>query len=119
MPYVYRLLHPILNQIRQTKLTQNSPEPEALLKELTALRAEIKTFNNHRFVRIQNKPWRLFLNRFIMGLATGFGTVFGATVLVSLAIYWLQGIDWLPLIGDWAGQIAEQMQGVTEQTPPQ
>lgn len=89
----------------------SSSDQDALFAELKALRAEVETFNNHRFVRIQNKPWRLFLNRFVMGLATGFGTVFGATVLVSLVIYWLQGIDWLPLIGDWAGQIAEQMQG--------
>jgi len=95
-------------------LTNNPTDPDDVLDELNALRVEIEKFNNHRFVRIQNTPWRLFLNRFVMGLATGLGTVFGATVLVSLAIYWLQGIDWLPLIGDWAGQIASQMQGGTE-----
>ncbi|NOR62354.1 MAG: hypothetical protein GQ535_07675 [Rhodobacteraceae bacterium] len=86
-------------------------ETDNLIAEVRALRAEIETFNNHRFVRVQNKPWRLFFNRFLMGLAMGFGTVFGATVLVSVVIYSLQGIDWLPIIGDWASEIATQMKG--------
>ncbi len=92
-------------------MTNPPAETDPLITEVRALRAEIEIFNTHRFVRIQNKPWRLFFNRFLMGIAMGFGTVFGATVLVSVVIYSLQGIDWLPIIGDWASEIATQMQG--------
>lgn len=95
-------------------MTNDGTKPDDLLDEVDALRTEVERFNNHRFVRIQNSPWRLFFYRFILGVATGFGTVFGATVMVSFAIYWLQGIDWLPLIGDWAGQIATEMKAGTE-----
>jgi hypothetical protein len=42
------------------------------------------------------------------------GTVVGASILVSLIAYLLAQIDFLPIIGDWATAIAEQMQPPTE-----
>ena len=44
------------------------------------------------------------------GLATGLGTVIGATLLVSVLVYWLQGINWVPVLGDWASQIADRIE---------
>ncbi len=77
--------------------------------ELRALRAEIKTFNNHRFVRVQNSWWRMMLQAFARGLAVGLGTVIGASVLVSALVYLLSQIDFIPLIGDWAAEIATEI----------
>lgn len=77
--------------------------------ELRALRAEIETFNNHRFVRIQNSWWRMMLQAFARGLAVGLGTVIGASVLVSVLVYLLSQIDFIPLIGDWATEIAAEI----------
>ena len=90
-----------------------------LAREVAALRSEIALLNQHRFVRVQNSLWRLFAYRFAIGLFTGLGTVVGATVLVSVAIYWLQNIEWVPLIGDWAAEIAGQMQRELEQVVPE
>lgn len=89
-----------------------------LSQEIAALRDEIAVLNKHRFVTVQNNLWRLFAYRFAIGLFTGFGTVVGATVLVSVAIYWLQNIEWVPLIGDRAADIAAQMQQELEQVVP-
>jgi hypothetical protein len=58
--------------------------------------------------------WRLILFQFVRGLALGLGTVVGASILVSLIAYLLAQIDFLPIIGDWATAIAEQMQPPTE-----
>jgi len=85
-----------------------NPNPVNVAKEIEALRREVERLNSHRFIRIQNSPWRLFGYRFMSGLFTGFGTVIGATLLVSLVVYWLQGIDWIPVIGDWAEEIASR-----------
>jgi hypothetical protein len=82
--------------------------------EIAALRAELELLNSHRFVRIHNNMWRLILFQFVRGLALGLGTVVGASILVSLIAYLLAQIDFLPIIGDWATAIAEQMQPPTE-----
>ena len=43
------------------------------------------------------------------GLAFGLGTVLGASLLVSLAAWWLSQFEFLPIIGEWAAQIAEDI----------
>ena len=100
-------------------MSDTSRTDHDLAQEVAALRAELATLNRHRFVRVQNNLWRLFAYRFAIGLFTGLGTVVGATVLVSVAIYWLQNIEWVPLIGDWAADIAEQMRRELEQVVPE
>jgi len=87
-----------------------TPTSDDMAKEIAGLRREVERLNSHRFITVHNSLWRLFALRFASGLFTGLGTVIGATVLVSLLVVWLQQIDWLPIIGDWAGQIADQIQ---------
>jgi hypothetical protein len=92
-------------------MSRKDPDiPESMIEEIAALRREIATLNSHRLVRIWDRPFRLLVYRFISGLATGLGTVIGATLLVSLLVYWLQGINWVPVLGDWASQIADRIE---------
>ncbi|MBL4750246.1 MAG: hypothetical protein JKX71_06645 [Amylibacter sp.] len=39
------------------------------------------------------------------GLTFGLGSVIGATVLVSVLVYLLRGIDFIPIISDWATEV--------------
>lgn len=87
-----------------------SADQDTLTEELAAIRRELHTFNNHRIVRINNNIWRTLMFQFARGLALGLGTVIGASVLVSVVIYSLSKIDFIPIIGDWAGEIASEMQ---------
>jgi hypothetical protein len=41
----------------------------------------------------------------LRGLAFGLGSVIGATVLVSLLIFLLSNINFIPIIGEWANEI--------------
>lgn len=82
---------------------------ENLQQEINALRQEVERFNNHRFVKVQNSRWRLLLQAFARGLAVGLGTVIGASILVSGLLYLLSQIDFVPVIGDWATQIADEI----------
>ena len=86
------------------------PETDDLKAELAALRAEVTRLNDHRFIRNLNSPARMLGWTFARGLAMGLGTVAGATILVSVAAYLLSQVDWIPIIGEWAQQIAEQIQ---------
>jgi hypothetical protein len=78
--------------------------------EFETLRREIAKLNEHRFVRIHNSVPRLLLFQFLRGLAFGLGSVVGATILVSLLGYMLSEIDFIPILGEWASEIARQIQ---------
>lgn len=94
-------------------MTDSAPPPELpeqTLEELRALRQELHVLNQHRFIRIQNSIPRLLAFNFARGLALGLGTVVGASVLLSIVIWSLSQIEFLPIIGEWASEIARMMQ---------
>lgn len=80
-----------------------------LKDELGAVREELVRLNNHRFIRLHDSVIRMGLFQFYRGLAFGFGSVLGATILVSLAAFVLRNIDFIPIIGDWAAEIAREI----------
>ena len=77
--------------------------------ELKLLRQEVARLNAHRFIRLQNSVPRMLAFNFARGLAFGLGTVVGASFLVSVVVYALGQIDFIPVLGDWAAQIADQI----------
>ena len=58
---------------------------------------------------MHNSLWRLLMFNFLRGLAFGLGTVLGASALLSLVLWSLSQIEFLPIIGEWAAEIARQM----------
>lgn len=87
----------------------STPDETDLHKEVAALRVELARLNRHKFVTLHNAPLRLLGFQFLRGIAMGFGTVVGATILVSLAAFLLSQIDFVPIIGEWATRIAEEI----------
>ena len=83
--------------------------------ELRALRAEVTRLNNQRFFRLESSIWQVAFWSLVRGLAFGLGSVLGATILVTILIRMLGSIDFIPILGDWAQQIIQQI----EQSPPE
>ena len=79
-------------------------------RDIARLADELHTLNRHRFVRVHNSLWRLVLFQFLRGLAFGLGSVVGATVLVSVLVWWLSQFEFLPIIGDWLGRLVDQIE---------
>lgn len=77
--------------------------------EAAKLRREIETLNAHRFIRLHNSFPRLLAFRFASGLAFGLGTILGGTILLSMIVYTLSSIDFIPVIGEWSARIADEM----------
>jgi hypothetical protein len=88
------------------KQPDNLPDLHA---DLQALQQEMRLLNTHRFVRIHNSMWRLISFQFVRGLAFGLGSVIGATLLVSMLVFSLSNIDFIPIIGEWAKEIVEMI----------
>ena len=81
-------------------------DPDAMER----LTRELERLNQHRFVRMYNSVWRMIGFQFLRGLAFGLGSVLGATFLVSLLVYWLSQLEFLPYIGEWMTQLLNQIE---------
>ncbi len=91
-------------------MDQSEPDQNSLANDEIALLAqELHRLNQHRFVKIYNSPVRLIMFQFYRGLAFGLGSVLGATILVSILAWWLSQFEYVPIIGEWVGQIADQV----------
>lgn len=82
--------------------------------QMARLADEVARLNAHAFVRIHRSPARLMLWRFGSGLAFGLGTVLGGSILLSLLALAFSSIDFLPVIGEWAAEIAREMETARE-----
>ena len=79
-------------------------------QEIRALRDEVALLNSHRFIRLHSSVFRVLLFNLARGLAFGLGTVLGASLLLSVLVWSLSQIEFLPIIGEWAAEIARQME---------
>ena len=85
-------------------------DTNALQEEVAGLRRELARMNRHRFIQVHNSIPRLILFQLYRGLAFGLGTVLGASLLLSVVVWSLSQINFIPVIGDWATQILETIQ---------
>lgn len=83
---------------------------EALAVEVQALRDEVRRLNEQRFFRIESSMSQVALWSLVRGLTFGLGSVLGATILLSFLVRMLGSIDFIPVLGDWAGRLIEEIQ---------
>ena len=79
---------------------------------IAALTEEVRKLNAHRFIRVQNSLWKLIMFQLVRGLAFGLGSVLGATILVSVLAWWLSQFEFVPIIGEWVGQVSEEIKKI-------
>ena len=70
----------------------------------------IEELNDHKLIRDYSSTWRIMWLNFLRGLAFGLGSVIGATLLVYIVIQTLAQIEFIPILGDWAIQIIDQIE---------
>ncbi|MEM5477300.1 DUF5665 domain-containing protein [Pacificibacter sp. AS14] len=86
--------------------------------DIKKLSQELARLNGHRFIQLHDSVWRLMWFNFLRGLAFGFGSVAGATIVVSIVGYILNQIEVVPIIGEWAKQIAAEIMIDTSSAGP-
>ena len=70
----------------------------------------IRDLLDHKLLRDYSSTWRILWLNFLRGLAFGLGSVIGATILVYLTIQILAQIEFIPILGEWAIQLIEQIE---------
>lgn len=74
-------------------------------KKVTKLSKEIDKARIADYINMLENPKRLLYINFLIGLARGFGTAIGLTVLAALSIYVLTQFVDLPLIGSYVAKL--------------
>lgn len=62
---------------------------------------------HHLTANLERKKGEIMLANFLGGLAWGFGTVIGATVVVALLLWILQVVNIVPFIGNFVSGIVD------------
>ena len=65
---------------------------------------------NHPALRMQRSVIAMLWCNLLQGLAFGLGSVLGATILVYVTVQILAQIEFIPILGDWAIQLIEQIE---------
>ncbi|MCI2394875.1 DUF5665 domain-containing protein [Aliiroseovarius sediminis] len=100
----------MLKSRKNSNETDPAEREKSLSQEVRDLRTQVERMNNHRFIRLHDSVWKLGLFQLYRGLAFGLGSVLGATLLVSVLAFILASIDFVPVLGDWAKQIIDEIQ---------
>ncbi len=95
-------------------LDPDDTPPPTLEQEVRALRQELTFLRQHKMFTLYQSVPRVLMFRFASGMAAGLGTVIGATVLLSVIIWALSQIEFIPIIGDWAVRIAAEISTLTQ-----
>jgi len=62
------------------------------------------------YTKIHVSTGKMILNNFLGGLAWGFGTVLGATIVAALVLFILSKLDTVPVIGSFINNIMKEFE---------
>ena len=79
-------------------------------RSINRLESAVRKLSEHYFFRMNESVWTIIWFSLLRGLAFGLGTVLGATILVYVLVLLLSQIEFIPIIGEWAARIIEQIQ---------
>ena len=74
------------------------------------LEQTINDLKEHYLFRMNSSLSKTIFFSLIRGLSFGLGSVIGATILVYLLIILLSQIEFIPIIGEWAAQLIDQIE---------
>ena len=94
------------NKQEQGQLTA---ETAALVHEARAMRGALEQLRQHRLLTTYDSTPRLLSLMFLKGIAFGLGSVVGATIVVSILVYLLGQIEFIPIVGEWVRAILDTL----------
>lgn len=94
----------LIKEVRHLAESERSLELE-LAREIKLLSREIKKMKSMEVIKIFKHPWKFLGLSMVKGIMVGFGSVLGATVFLSIFIYVLAQISFVPIVGDFVQDV--------------
>ena len=79
-------------------------------KAFDKLEKSVNDLRQHNFFRMHENIFKLTLFNMVRGIAYGFGWVIGATILVYILTLVLSQIEFIPILGEFASRLIEQIE---------
>jgi len=76
-----------------------------LVKAVNDMAKQVETLRDMELLQVLKHPWKLLWYSLLKGLMIGFGSVLGASVLITLFVYLLAQLSHVPVIGNYVDQI--------------
>jgi len=93
--------------------TQGGNEPAIdALEQIKNIKNELERLNSHKLITAYNSISKLLFFQFMKGTAFGLGTLFGASLVVSLLIFLLSQVEFIPIIGDVIKDVLSELKQV-------
>ncbi len=91
--------------------SQEQRDQDELQREIIELRHAIEALSRQKFFKMHSSWGRFIMTSLVRGLFVGLGSVIGATLLLYFVIQFLSNIDFIPIIGEWAKEIVNIING--------
>lgn len=78
---------------------------QSLLDEVARVRVELGRLNENPLLKMRYSVSRILILQFFKGVFLGLGSFLGATIVVSILVYLLSNIEFIPFIGDVVSKI--------------
>ena len=79
-------------------------------ESIKQLEKSIKELKDHYLFRMNSSFSKTIFFSLVRGLSFGLGAVIGATILVYILILFLSQMEFIPIIGEWAARLIEQIE---------
>ena len=80
------------------------------MDSIKQLEQAINDLKEHYLFKMNSSLSKSIFFSLIRGLSFGLGSVIGATIQVYLLILFLSQIEFIPIIGEWAARLIEQIE---------
>ena len=95
---------------KKNVMAEPDDQLDKVLLSLKKIERALEHVNSHKLMEIYNSIPKLLFYQFMKGIAFGLGSVLGATIVVSILVYLLSQIEFIPILGEWVKLISEEIQ---------
>ena len=99
-----------MNSIDENRTLSKASDNLAINELLLSVKKIEHEVCNANKPEISDSHTKELLLQLLKGMAFGLGSVLGASVIVTLTVYLLSQVEFIPIIGEWVKNIIQEIQ---------